>query len=108
MTNQELARVAACIIVLGHLGLFAYAFVVLMLQRSYLDGAETLHLVLMGSPLFVLVAHSAAEYVLRNRPTRECKPAATPQIILVLTVPTVALIALVVVYSLAIFRPSRT
>lgn len=104
LTDQQLAGVAACIIVLGHLTLFCYAFVVLIFDLGYLDGVQTLLLVLMAAPLFVLVGHSAFEYVINNTSiVTRTEPASTPAIILVLSVPSVALVALIIVYSLAFF-----
>ena len=104
MTDRKLAGVAACIIVLGHLALFLYAFVVLIAGVGFLKPIQIFLVIMMAAPLSLLVGHSAFDYVVKNRTAAKKGPAATwVAATFVLTVPSIAVAGLATVYTLAFF-----
>ena len=53
MTEKALSRILAVILVVGHVGLFAYAFIILA-RGGRADALDTLQIVLTGTPLLAI------------------------------------------------------
>jgi hypothetical protein len=99
MTKLDLAKRIAAIVVYGHLVLFAFGLVV-MLIGPY-NTADTAQMILMGSPLLAMVGISAYRFM-GNLPKQDTSEVADPSWSLMSTITTGSFIAaLFAVYVLA-------
>jgi hypothetical protein len=104
MTKLQLAKRIAAIVGYGHIALFAFGLVV-MLVGPY-NTADTAQMILMGSPLLAMVGLSAFRFM-GNLPDKDTSQAADPSWSLMSTIATSAFIAaLFAVYGLASLNTS--
>jgi hypothetical protein len=104
MTKLQLAKRVAAIVVYGHVALFAFGLIV-MLVGPY-NTADTAQMILMGSPLLAMVGLSAYRFM-GNLPDKDTSPPADQAWCLMSTVTTSAfIVALFAVYTLAALNTS--
>ncbi|MET4358339.1 hypothetical protein ABIC08_008316 [Bradyrhizobium sp. RT9b] len=104
MTKLQLAKRVAAIVVYGHVALFAFGLIV-MLVGPY-NTADTAQMILMGSPLLAMVGLSAYRFM-GNLPDKDTSPPADSAWCLMSTVTTSAfIVALFAVYTLAALNTS--
>lgn len=101
MTCLGLSRRIANIVVYGHLALFAYAIFV-MLEGPY-DKNDTIQMMLMGSPILSMTGLSAYKFISGLNPADQSPLADPTWVQMSTTVTSLFIVALLVVYSMAIF-----
>ncbi|MGJ5181865.1 hypothetical protein ACQR16_34495 [Bradyrhizobium oligotrophicum] len=99
MTKLQLAKRIAAIVVYGHIFLFAFGLLITLV--SPYDRADTVQMILMGSPLLAMVGISAYRFM-SNLPPADTTSSADPAWVRMSTATTVAfLVALFAAYAAA-------
>ncbi|ESZ37555.1 hypothetical protein [Mesorhizobium sp. L2C067A000] len=104
MTKLKLAKRVASIVVYGHVLLFLYGLVV-MLVSGY-DRQDTFQMILMGSPLLAMVALAAYRFMADLPPQDASGPVDPAWSTMSTTVTLAFLLALFATYSMAMFNTS--
>ena len=104
MTKLQLAKRVASIVVYGHILLFLYGLVVMLI--SGYDRQDTFQMILMGSPLLAMVALSAYRFM-ADLPDEDTSSKVDPAWSTMSVVVTIMfLLALFATYSTAMFNTS--
>jgi len=104
MTKLALAKRIASIVVYGHIFLFGFGLIVMLISRY--NKNDTAQMILMGSPLLALVGMSAYRFM-SNIPSIDESNVADKDWVLMCAIMTVSfIIALFIVYSVAAINTS--
>lgn len=99
MTERDLSRILAIILVVGHVGLFAYAFIILS-QGGRADVLGTMQMVLMGTPLLAI---AVAAFTAVNNHKGSTEPAEATQIFLNIFVCVALIVVMTFFYTQLLF-----
>ena len=103
MTIHALARRLAMIMVYGHIALFLFGLMVVAFGR--LELSDSVQMILMGSPLLAVVALSGLDKIIGTMTIPQDDPAVDPSVSRFLQfVTSIFIVALFVVYCMALFR----
>jgi hypothetical protein len=99
MTKLSLSKRIAAIVVYGHMALFAFGLIVMLL--SPYSKTDTAQMILMGSPLLAMVGLSAYRFVSSLPPKDETGPADKTWVSMSTNTTAAFIIALFAVYAVA-------